>query len=64
MSTTQILETIRQLPLEEQKHIAHAILQDAELKTDEEEIRTFVSNSNAFDFWQDEREDIYQDYFK
>lgn len=68
MSTTQILERIQQLPVEEQKYIANTILQNAEvygeLKTDEEEIRTFVSNSDAFDFWQDEREDIYQDYLK
>jgi len=72
MSTIQIIETIRQLPVAEQRHIAHTILKDTEdkvivneqLTTDEEEIRTFVSNSDAFDFWQDKREDIYQDYLK
>ncbi len=31
---------------------------------EEEEIRTFTSNSDAFDFWQNESEDIYQDYLK
>jgi|GEM_PF-1104578 len=72
MSTTQIIETIRQLPIAEQRHIAHIILKDTEDKVivneafivDEEEIRTFVSNSDAFDFWQDKRENIYQDYLK
>jgi len=65
MSTTQILETIRQLPIKEQKYIANIILQEfanQEFNADEEEIRKFVSNSDAFDFWKDEREDIYQDY--
>jgi len=72
MSTTQIIETIRQLPIAEQRHIAHTILKDTANKevvnaafiADEEEIRTFVSNSDAFDFWQDKRENIYQDYLK
>ena len=67
MSTTQILETIRQLPIQEQKYIANTILQEPanqEFNAEEEEIRKFVSNSDAFDFWKDEREDIYQDYLK
>ncbi len=72
MSTTQIIATIRQLPIAEQRQIAHAILKNTEvqnsvnetLNSDEEEIRKFVSNSDAFEFWQDEREDIYQDYLK
>ncbi|MEM9884754.1 MAG: hypothetical protein AAF849_02610 [Bacteroidota bacterium] len=33
-------------------------------KPQEEEIRAFTSDSDAFDFWKDEREDIYQDYLK
>ncbi len=32
--------------------------------SEEEEIRTFASSSNAFSFWEDEREDLYQDYLK
>ena len=30
----------------------------------EEEIRTLTSNSDAFDFWDNKDEDIYQDYLK
>ena len=30
----------------------------------DEEIRAFTANSDAFEFWNDEREDIYQDYLK
>jgi len=31
---------------------------------EEEQIRAFTSNSDAFDFWKNESEDIYQDYLK
>jgi len=30
--------------------------------TTEEEIRLLASHSNAFEFWNDPKEDIYQDY--
>jgi hypothetical protein len=30
---------------------------------DDEELRTFTSQSEAFSFWNDKREDIYQDLF-
>jgi hypothetical protein len=30
-------------------------------KRDDEELRSFASQSEAFSFWEDEREDIYQD---
>jgi hypothetical protein len=32
--------------------------------TEEEEIRLAASHSDAFEFWNDPREDIYQDYLK
>lgn len=31
---------------------------------EDEAIRTFTAHSDAFDFWEDEREDIYQDYLE
>ena len=30
--------------------------------TEEQIIRQMTSNSDAFSFWEDEREDLYQDY--
>ncbi len=30
--------------------------------SEDDEIRSFSSQTNAFDFWNDEREDLYQDY--
>jgi len=33
-------------------------------ESQEEQIRAFTSNSDAFDFWNNESEDIYQDYLK
>ncbi|HET6400371.1 MAG TPA: hypothetical protein VFH95_03145 [Candidatus Kapabacteria bacterium] len=35
-----------------------------EVLTEEEEIRLAASHSDAFKFWDDPREDIYQDYVK
>ena len=35
---------------------------DPLFQPEDEEIRMFTSNSDAFDFWEDEREDIYQDF--
>ncbi len=32
--------------------------------TEEEEIRLSTAHSNAFEFWEDPREDLYQDYIK
>jgi hypothetical protein len=37
---------------------------DPLFQPEEEEIRMLTANSDAFDFWEDEREDIYQDYLK
>jgi len=33
-------------------------------ESQEEQIIVFTSNSDAFDFWNNESEDIYQDYLK
>ena len=55
-------------PNEEQDNIAHTPIDDTQVKgtaqedkTDEADIRKFTSNSDNFDAWEDEREDIYQD---
>lgn len=37
---------------------------DPLFQPEDEEIRMLTSNSDAFDFWEDEREDIYQDFIK
>ena len=31
---------------------------------DNEEVRPLLAQSSAFEFWNDEREDIYQEYLK
>jgi len=31
---------------------------------EDEEIRNFTAQTDAFSFWEDEREDIYQDYLE
>ncbi len=37
---------------------------DEQIESDYEIIRNFGSQSDAFGFWDDEREDLYQDYLK
>jgi hypothetical protein len=32
--------------------------------SEDEEIRNFSAQTDAFSFWKDEREDIYQDYLE
>ncbi|TAL69025.1 MAG: hypothetical protein EPN82_08415 [Bacteroidetes bacterium] len=35
---------------------------DEIIQSEDEMIRDFTSHTNAFKFWEDEKEDIYQDY--
>jgi len=71
-NTKRISKTPPKHPNEEQDNIAHTPIDDTQVngtpdvdaKIDEADIRTFTSNSDAFDAWEDESEDIYQDYFK
>jgi len=70
-NTKRISDPTRNLPTEIQDHITHAPIEDVQVKgngnedskTDEADIRTFTSNSDSYE-WEDEREDIYQDYLK
>jgi len=67
-----VLDPKSKLPTEIQGHVTHTPIEDYSVKTsgkddhktDEADIRTFTSNSNTFDAWEDEHEDIYQDYLK
>lgn len=72
MNTKQILKIVPKFSQEEQEQIAHTPIEDdhtkasinEEHKTDDMDIRKLVSNSDAIHSWEDEREDIYQDYLK
>jgi predicted metallopeptidase len=33
-------------------------------QTDSDDVRAFASQSNGFEFWKNEQEDLYQDYVK
>jgi hypothetical protein len=35
-----------------------------EIDQNDEELRSFTSQTNGLDFWKDSREDIYQDYLE
>ena len=67
-NTKRIFKMPPKHPNEEQDNIAHTPIDDTQVKgtaqedkTDEADIRKFTSNSDNFDAWEDEREDIYQD---
>ncbi|MBS4029059.1 MAG: hypothetical protein KGZ58_10545 [Ignavibacteriales bacterium] len=51
---------LEKLPNKKKKY--HVLITFVEEINDEENVRAFASHSNAFAFWEDTREDVYQDY--
>lgn len=49
---------LEKLPGKKKYRVVITFLEEIE---DDEDMRTFTSQSEAFSFWNDEREDIYQD---
>jgi len=54
------------IPLEEfsKKKKYKVIITFLEEIDEDEDIRNFSAQTHAFSFWEDEREDLYQDYLK
>lgn len=52
------IRSLEKLPVKKKYKVVITFLEELE---DDEEIRGFTSQSEAFSFWEDEREDIYQD---
>jgi len=70
-NTKQIFKTTPKHPNEEQDNVTHTPIEDTQVqgtthedKTDEADIRTFLSNADTYDSWEDEYEAVYQDYLK
>ena len=51
------------VPFSEKQDVLVTFLDESN-EDETELIRSFGSSSNAFKFWEDEKEDIYQDYLK
>ena len=52
------IRLLEKLPGKKKYKVVITFLEELE---DDDEIRAFTSQSEAFSFWNDEREDIYQD---
>ncbi len=52
------IRLLEKLPGKKKYKVVITFLEELE---DDDEIRAFTSQSEAFSFWDDEREDIYQD---
>ena len=50
---------LEELPPDKKFKVLITLLEEID---SDEEIRDFSSNTDAFDFWNDKRENIYQDY--
>ena len=62
MSTTELLKEIKSLPEIELQAFLTKLLMDMELKEEIERLCFLKLTEQAFDFWNDPREDVYQDY--
>jgi hypothetical protein len=52
---------LSKMPSQVHRRVSITLLEEL---TPEEEIRLAASHSDAFEFWNDPKEDIYQDYVK
>ena len=50
---------LESLPFKKKYKVIITFLEELD---DDEEMRSFTAQTDAFSFWEDEREDIYQDY--
>lgn len=64
MSTTEIIKKIKSLPQEELHVFLTQLLQDEEISEELERLGYLRLTEKAFEFWNDPREDVYQDYVR
>ncbi len=64
MSIQELYEEIRALPERKREELLKKVLQDPEISGELERLGYLRLTERSFDFWNDPREDIYQDYAK
>ena len=64
MSTSELIEEIKTLSEQELQDFFSKLLSDSKLKEELERIGYLKLTENSFGFWNDPREDIYQDYLQ
>ncbi|MBI4546407.1 MAG: hypothetical protein HY707_00390 [Ignavibacteriae bacterium] len=62
MSTEELIEAIRSLPERERESFLYRLLLEAETMDEIQRLGYLSLVDRAFDFWNDPREDVYQDY--
>ncbi|MBI3193328.1 MAG: hypothetical protein HYZ34_02545 [Ignavibacteriae bacterium] len=62
MSAIQLFQKIKALPVEERDSLFCKILLDPAIEEELERIAYLRLAERSFDFWNDPREDIYQEY--
>lgn len=55
------IKPLESLPKDKKYKVVITLLEEY---LEEDEIRDFASQDTAFDFWHDEKENLYQDYLK
>ncbi|RMG23879.1 MAG: hypothetical protein D6732_24335 [Methanobacteriota archaeon] len=64
MSVQEIIQEIKKLPQKEQELLLSHFFSDEELVRELERLGFLKLSENSFAFWNDPREDIYQDYLE
>ncbi len=64
MSAFELIKEIKALPPDELQRFLETFLNDQEIVAELERLGLLTLTEKAFDFWNDPREDIYQDYLK
>jgi hypothetical protein len=62
MSTAELLDNIKKLPERELQRFLMELLQDSDISQELERLGYLRLTEKAFEFWNDPREDVYQDY--
>lgn len=62
MSTSELIQEIKSLSERELQEFLAKLLSDSDLKEEIDRLGYLKLSEKSFDFWNDPREDIYQDY--
>jgi len=62
MSAETLIKEVKALPVTEKERFLSYLFSDQEVSEEIERLGLLKLSEKAFDFWNDPREDVYQDY--
>ncbi len=62
MSVDAIIREIKSLPAKEKHYLVSLLFKDSDILQEVERLGFLKLSEKSFEFWNDPREDIYQDY--